>query len=109
MPPAGETRASLPENPRHYTGRLRTKAERHLCTAQGVGGKLRATFPRRRAGSHNLVYSVQASTDRVDWTTVNATEMVGIQRGAEFDNVIFEASAPANVTRVFLRLRAPLP
>jgi hypothetical protein len=44
-----------------------------------------------------------------DWTTIAATEVASVPRDAEFDSVTFEANAPANAEKVFMRVRAALP
>ncbi|MGC4014367.1 MAG: sulfatase-like hydrolase/transferase [Luteolibacter sp.] len=72
------------------------------------GGNLQISYPRRRAGSHSLVYKVQASGDLVDWSTLTTTEVSSVPNG-DFDNVTVQAVPPAGAGRLFMRVRVSGP
>ncbi|BDS07589.1 hypothetical protein NT6N_26290 [Oceaniferula spumae] len=71
--------------------------------------KLNVTFTRRKAGSHDLTYSVQVSDDLSTWT-LPSTEISAISHpilGSDFEQVVVETdgSSPASVRR-FIRIKA---
>ncbi len=80
-----------------------------LVIPDDSGGKLRATFPRRRAGTHNLSYQVEVSNDLVNWSGVTAHEVGSTPRDGEFDDVTYEATAPTNSDKLFVRVRVTTP
>lgn len=73
-----------------------------------ASGKLEATFPRRKANSHNLTYTVQISNDLIDWTTLTASEIASSPHptlGDEFELVTVETDdTAANEPSLFLRI-----
>ncbi|MDA7649053.1 sulfatase-like hydrolase/transferase [Akkermansiaceae bacterium] len=70
-------------------------------------GKLELTIPRRLAGSHNLLYSLEASRDLQDWVSLSATETGSAfyPGDACFELATFEANA-SNVTEPVQFMRA---
>lgn len=80
-----------------------------LVVPEETNGQLRATFPRRRAGTHQLAYHIETSTDLVNWSEAGASEVSSSPRDDEFENVTYEATAPANSTKLFFRVRATNP
>ncbi len=70
--------------------------------------KLEASFNRRQAGTHQLNYQVQSSSDLVDWESLT-TRQVSVQPHpalSGFDRVTFETNNDAtSISQLFLRLR----
>ncbi len=70
---------------------------------------LRWSIPRRKAGTHNLTYIVEASRDLTTWT-IPVTLIGTTPLDAEFDTATYEAvPAVSTERRLFFRLRALLP
>ncbi len=59
-------------------------AHRMTLQAQIVGDHLQAIFPRRVAGTHELEYKVQVSSDLLEWNTLSASEIGVAPSGAGF-------------------------
>ncbi len=76
-----------------------------------VANHLRIHFHRRAAGTHELTYQVQSSTDLSHWSPLAGVEISSISSAlAGFDDVIFEATALISGTGpMFVRLSALLP
>lgn len=80
-----------------------------LAIPDGDDGKLRATFPRRRLGTHNLSYQVESSLDLINWSPLSTQEVTSAVRDAEFEDVTYEAAAPASSNKLFVRVRVTTP
>lgn len=77
-----------------------------------ASGKLEITFNRRQTGTHDLLYSVEASSDLTTWDVLTTTEISSTPHPtlAGFDEVTFETdSNSAAVSPQFIRLRVELP
>lgn len=77
-----------------------------------VGQEFRVRFARRLAGTHELLYTVQASPDLLDWSAPTTSEVsVAPMPDLEgFEEATYRANAPAGSTAsLFLRLRVRLP
>lgn len=72
-------------------------------------GALRVSFPRRLAGTHNLGYQVEVSSDLVNWSTAPAQQVSSTPRDGEFEDVTYEAAAPVNAEKLFVRVRVTAP
>ncbi len=71
--------------------------------------RFRWNIPRRKPGTHNLTYAVEASRDLLDWT-IPATLVGTAPLDAEFDVATYEAAPAISAEdRLFFRLRAVLP
>jgi arylsulfatase A-like enzyme len=73
-----------------------------------VGDHFQIRFLRRLAGSHELTYTVQASPDLADWTTLSVSEVSAtpVATPDGFEEVTVRADSPVStVTPVFIRLR----
>ncbi|MCP5535749.1 MAG: sulfatase-like hydrolase/transferase [Akkermansiaceae bacterium] len=72
-----------------------------------ASAKLEATFTRRKAGTHDLTYSMQVSNDLSDWLTLTATELSTAPHptlGNAFERVTVETDATsATEPRLFMR------
>ena len=74
-----------------------------------VGNHLQVRFPRRVAGTSELVYRVQVSPDLRDWTSLTASEVgtAPLASPPGFEQAIFQADATLNQrSPLFLRLQA---
>lgn len=73
-------------------------------------GKLELSIPRRLMGSHQLVYSIEASSDLEDWVSQGVAELGSApDTDACFERVTFEAELPENnESAQFIRVRVDL-
>jgi len=77
-----------------------------------VGNHLQVTFPRRVAGTSELIYTVQASPDLVDWTTLTASQVgtLPLISPAGFEQAIYQADlSVTQQSPLYLRLQVRLP
>jgi hypothetical protein len=77
-----------------------------------VGNHLQVTFPRRVAGTSELIYTVQASPDLVDWTTLTASQVgtLPLSSPAGFEQAIYQADlSVTQQSPLYLRLQVRLP
>jgi arylsulfatase A-like enzyme len=68
---------------------------------------LHVRFPRRLSGTHELNYSVQVSSDLLDWSTLSATE-IGVEPSdvSGFESAIYRANVTVpNQSPLFMRLK----
>jgi hypothetical protein len=73
-----------------------------------VGDHAQVRFPRRVAGTHELLYDVQVSPDLADWGTLTATEVGSAPLAAPpgFETAIFQADSPVSSrSPLYLRLK----
>lgn len=77
-----------------------------LPAISGVsGGVVHAHFPRRVAGSSALKYTVEWSTDLVQWQELSLDGASITSSSAEFDEVAFDVAEPTDARSLFLRLK----
>ena len=75
-----------------------------------VTDHLQIRFHRRVAGSHELVYQIQQSTDLVNWSPLPGSEISVAPSTPGFEEVTFRVTAATpNTSRLFVRLSASLP
>jgi len=80
--------------------------------AKIVGNHLQISFPRRIAGTSDLVYTVQASADLKNWTTLTASEIstLPLSNPPGFEQAIYQADlSVTEQSPLFLRLQINLP
>jgi arylsulfatase A-like enzyme len=73
-----------------------------------VGNHIQVRFPRRLAGTAELIYRVQVSPDLRDWTTLTSSEVGTAPLASQpgFEQAIFQADAALNqYSPLFLRLQ----
>jgi hypothetical protein len=73
-----------------------------------VGNHIQVRFPRRLAGTSELVYRVQVSPDLRDWTSLTASQVgaAPLATPPGFEQAIFQADATLNqYSPLFLRLQ----
>ena len=76
-----------------------------------VSDHLQVRFPRRLAGTHELVYTVESSTNLVGWTA-QATSEVAVETNTTqgFETAVYQSDDPVSSRRAqHLRLKASLP
>jgi arylsulfatase A-like enzyme len=90
---------------------LADRAQQSLA-GEVVAGRLQVRFPRRVAGSSELVYTVQASRDLADWSSLT-TSLVAATPLLEkdgFEQAVYQADAPlSQESAQYLRLQVTLP
>ncbi|BCU77280.1 sulfatase-like hydrolase/transferase [Luteolibacter sp. LG18] len=79
-----------------------------ITSAEWIDGEYRMTYPRRRGGPSTLVYQVQSSSDLVNWSSLQVSEVSVFPEG-DFDEVTVESTAPETPEKLFLRVRATGP
>ncbi len=75
--------------------------------AEMVNAHLQVSFPRRLAGTHELVYTVQASSDLQVWNTLNISE-IGVEPSdlAGFERAVYQADTGVfEHSPLFVRLK----
>ena len=77
-----------------------------------VSGHLQIAYGRRITGTHELIYTVQGSTNLSIWTTLGGSEISVMPSASKpgIEDVVFRATAAvATSSPLFVRVRAQLP
>jgi len=77
-----------------------------------ANGRLQVHYNRRIAGTSELQYVVQSSSDLKTWTTLSGAEISNLPSGAlpGFDEIIFRATAAvSSQTPMFVRVAVQTP
>jgi len=86
-------------------------AERMLLQAALVNNRLEVRFPRRLAGTHELVYSVQDTTNLINWSSLGTSEVGSAPSELPgFEEAIVQANdAVSGTAPLFVRLQVGFP
>ena len=83
-----------------------------ISTYNNANGKLEITFNRRQPGTHNILYTVEASADLVTWDTLTTTEISSSPHPSLecFDSATFETDVDSSsLSKQFLRIKVAFP